>query len=104
MRNLDLECLRDKPVTQTGDHDHEVYGNNPGQNKEWDGDKQCQMLTFSSGARLDHTMADMENICYSLKCRVPGIAYSINKCLYPGVEICTEYLHVLCIGYITHTL
>ena len=40
--------------------------------QEWDGDSQCQLLMFSPDARLDHTMADMEEICYSLKCRAPG--------------------------------
>ena len=40
MSNLDLECLRDSPKKQTGDHDHDMYGNNPGQ------DFTSQLLTI----------------------------------------------------------
>ena len=72
MASLDEACLTDTPAVQSGDQDHEVYGNYPGQNKEWDGDAQCQLLMFSPDARLDHTMADIEDICFSLKCRAPG--------------------------------
>lgn len=72
MRSLDLACLRDEPAQQSGDRDHEVYGNNPGQHGDWDLKQQCQMLMMDTNAYPDHSMADMPDICYSIKCRAPG--------------------------------
>ena len=46
-----MKCLEDKPDQQSGDQNHDVYGNYPGQNVDWDGDKQCQMLMFTPDAR-----------------------------------------------------
>ena len=72
MRRLDLACLRDEPAEQSGDRDHEVYDNNPGQHGDWDLKQQCQMLMMDTNAYPDHSMADMPDICYSIKCRAPG--------------------------------
>ena len=43
--------MKDLPAVQSGDRDHNVYGNAPGQNSEWDGNKQCQMLMKTKYAR-----------------------------------------------------
>ena len=69
MRNLDLECLENKPGEV--EHDHNQYGNNPGQ--QWDADSQCQLLMFTSEARMDHGAHNLHEICHSLKCRAQGL-------------------------------
>ena len=43
--------VQDVPAEQSGDQDHDVYGNAPGQNSEWDGNKQCQLLMKTRYAR-----------------------------------------------------
>ena len=65
MRNLDLECLENKPGQP--EQDHNRYKNNPGQ--QWDADSQCQLLMFTSEARMDHGAHNLHEICHSLKCR-----------------------------------
>ena len=72
MASLDLPCLTDQPAAQSGDQDHDVYGNYPGQNRDFDADAQCKLLMLTPEAHLDHSMVDLEDICYSLKCRAPG--------------------------------
>ena len=47
-QNIDL---KDHPADQSGDQDHDVYRNVPGQNSEWDGNKQCQMMMKTEYAR-----------------------------------------------------
>ena len=72
MEELDLKCLKDSPSDMSVREDHNIYGDNPGQDERWDGDRQCQMLMFTNDAHMDHTQSDMKNICYSMKCRSPG--------------------------------
>ena len=43
--------MKDRPADQSGDKDHDVYRNVPGQNSEWDGNKQCQLLMKTEYAR-----------------------------------------------------
>jgi len=72
MDKLDLECLEDTPAAMPDGKDHNIYGDNPGQDESWDGDRQCQMLMFTNDAHMDHTESNMKDICYSMKCRSPG--------------------------------
>jgi len=72
MARLDLECLLDSPDPMSSDVDHNIYADNPGQDEQWDGDRQCQLLMFTNDAHMDHTQSDMHKICYSMKCRSPG--------------------------------
>ena len=73
MRNLDLECLENKPGQP--EQDHNRYKNNPGQ--QWDADSQCQLLMFTSEARMDHGAHNLHEICHSLKCRAQVIVIVI---------------------------
>ena len=50
---------------------HIRYGNNPGQ--QWDADSQCQLLMFTSEARMDHGAHNLHEICHSLRCRAQGL-------------------------------
>jgi hypothetical protein len=70
MRNLDLECLDNKPGRPAKGADHNKFGNNPGQ--QWDADSQCQLLMLTPEARMDHGAHSIAEICHSLKCRAQG--------------------------------
>ena len=71
MRNLDLKCLDNKPGEMSAVEDHNMFHNNPGQ--LWDADSQCQLLMFTTEARMDHGAHNLEEICHSLKCRAAGL-------------------------------
>jgi len=69
IQSLDLECLRDKPVTMSSDMNHNKYSNFPGQTV--DADSQCRLLLFDKDAKMYHSNSNIHEICYSMKCNSP---------------------------------
>ncbi|CAB4053903.1 Mitochondrial import inner membrane translocase subunit TIM17-1,Mitochondrial import inner membrane translocase subunit Tim17-A,Probable mitochondrial import inner membrane translocase subunit Tim17 4,Mitochondrial import inner membrane translocase subunit TIM17,Probable mitochondrial import inner membrane translocase subunit Tim17 3,Probable mitochondrial import inner membrane translocase subunit Tim17 1,Mitochondrial import inner membrane translocase subunit Tim17-B,Probable mitochondrial import inner me len=100
LKSLNMECLTDRQEPIPSISDHNKYGNKPGY--YWSADDQCRFLLQNKDAEADHTASNLDDICYSLKCRVSGKrgywrsgpSLDGTRCDVKGKKIC---LHGKCV-------